>query len=74
MSLFIDVHDLPGPGLPMEGGPPRPTPSSRERQPEFGVHYLRYWVPMSGTARLFCRVHAPDAVAAHPQCTAWRTA
>ena len=42
MSMFIDVHDLPGPVSMAEAA--QAHAADLRVQPEFGVHYLRYWV------------------------------
>jgi hypothetical protein len=62
MSLFIDVHDLPGPVSMEEAVKAHAT--GLQVQPEFGVHYLRYWVD-ERHGKIFALVDAPDAVAAH---------
>jgi uncharacterized protein DUF4242 len=62
MSLFIDVHDLPGP-VSMEEAV-KAHAADLQVQPEFGVHYLRHWVD-ERHGKIFALVDAPDAVAAH---------
>ena len=62
MSLFIDVHDLPGP-VSMEEAAKAHT-ADLQVQPEFGVHYLRYWVD-ERHGKVFCLVDAPDAETAN---------
>jgi Protein of unknown function (DUF4242) len=62
MSLFIDVHDLPGPASMEEAA--KAHAADLQVQPEFGVHYLRYWVD-ERHGEIFWLVDAPDAVAAH---------
>jgi Nickel responsive protein SCO4226-like len=62
MSLFIDVHDLPGPVSMEEAA--EAHAADRRVQPEFGVRYLRYWVD-EPHGKIFALVDAPDALAAH---------
>jgi Protein of unknown function (DUF4242) len=62
MSLFMDVHDLPGPVSVQEAA--EAHAADLQVQPEFGVHYLRYWVDEQH-GKIFSLVDAPNAVAAH---------
>ena len=70
MSLFIDVHDLSAPVSLEEAA--KAHAADLQVQPEFGVHYLRYWVgerhgKISGWSTR--RTRSPLT-----PCIAWRTA
>ena len=62
MPLFIDVHNLDGPVSIDEVA--KAHAADLQAQPEFGLHYLRYWVDQSH-GRIFCLVDAPDVDAAN---------
>jgi hypothetical protein len=62
MPLFMDVHNLDG-GVSMDDVC-QAHAADLQTQPEFGVHYLRYWVD-EGEGKIFCLVDAPDAETAN---------
>jgi hypothetical protein len=62
MPLFMDVHNLDG-AVAMDDVC-QAHAADVQTQPEFGVHYLRYWVD-EANGKSFCLVDAPDADAAH---------
>jgi len=62
MPLFMDVHNLDGP-VPVDDVA-KAHAADLQIQPEFDVHYLRYWVD-ERQGKIFCLVDAPDIDAAH---------
>lgn len=61
MSLYIDVHTIPGGvSLADAAGAHAADLATQER---FGVQYLRYWVN-EPEGKVFCLVEAPSAEAA----------
>ncbi|HEY7047918.1 MAG TPA: DUF4242 domain-containing protein [Jatrophihabitantaceae bacterium] len=58
MPLFMDVHHMGGP-VTMDDAA-QAHAADLEAQPDFGVHYMRYWVDESH-GKIFCLVDAPDA-------------
>jgi len=61
MPLFMDVHHMDGP-VSMDDVA-KAHAADLETQPDFGVHYMRYWVD-EDHGKIFCLVDAPDAEAA----------
>ena len=61
MTLYMDVHTLDGPvGLTDVA---TAHAADLEKQDDFDVKYLRYWVDEEH-GKIFCLVDAPDADAA----------
>ena len=61
MPLFMDVHTIDG-GLTVDEVA-QARVADLMTQPEYDVHYLRYWVSVD-SGKLFCLVEAPSAIAA----------
>jgi hypothetical protein len=62
MPLFMDVHHMDG-AVTMDDVR-NAHAADLEAQPEFDVHYLRYWVD-EAHGKIFCLVDAPDEAAAN---------
>jgi len=62
MALYLDVHNLDGPVSIDDVA--KAHAADLQTQPDFGVHYLRYWVD-EAHGKIFCLVDAPDAEAAN---------
>lgn len=58
MALFMDVHRLGNPVTLDEVA--KAHAADLQKQDEYGVHYLRYWVD-EAEGQIFCLVDAPDA-------------
>jgi Protein of unknown function (DUF4242) len=62
MPLFMDVHTIDG-GVAFDDVA-KAHVADLEKQGEYGVKYVRYWVDPDG-GKVFCLVEAPNADAAH---------
>jgi hypothetical protein len=62
MALFMDAHTLDGEVAMADVAAAHRA--DLEKQDEYGVSYLRYWVD-EAAGKIFCLVDAPDAEAAH---------
>ena len=61
----VNVHRRTRPARPVSMAEAAQAHAADLRvQPEFGVHYLRYWVDEQH-GKIFALVNAPNAVAAH---------
>ena len=61
MPLYMDVHNLEG-GVKV-GDVAKAHLADLQKQGEYDVKYLRYWVD-EGEGKIFCLVEAPSATAA----------
>jgi Nickel responsive protein SCO4226-like len=61
MSLFMDVHSIPGGVDPADAA--QAHQADLQTQGKYGVDYSRYWVDQA-RGLIFCLVDAPDAEAA----------
>jgi hypothetical protein len=62
MPLYMDVHDIDG-GVTV-GDVAKAHLADLQKQGEYDVKYLRYWVN-EDQGKIFCLVEAPSATAAN---------